>query len=138
MKNEHSITNLLNLELTKEEKEYFELQEQVSHLLIEIIGRRIDLKMSQRDLAQKCEIKQPMIARIERMDAIPRIDTLIKICNALDLKIEIKPNNKGKDNIIATESISYNGKAYDQRSMQLNEKVDKLEKVNTNKKSVKK
>lgn len=138
MKNEHSITNLLNLELTKEEKEYFKLQEQVSNLLIEIIERRIDLKMSQRDLAQKCEIKQPMIARIERMDAIPRIDTLIKICNALDLKIEIKPNNKGKDNIIATESISYNGKTYEQNSMQLNENVDKLEKTNTNKKSANK
>lgn len=137
MKNEHSITNLLNLELTKEEKEYFKLQEQVSNLLIEIIERRIDLKMSQRDLAQKCGIKQPMIARIERMDAIPRIDTLIKICNALDLKIEIKPNNKGKDNIIATESISYNGKVYDQRSMQLNEKIEKLEKTNINKKSAK-
>jgi len=136
MKNKELVFGDINL--TAEEEEYFELQEQISHLLIKIIGRRIDLNMSQRDLAQKCGIKQPMIARIERMDAIPRIDTLIKICNALDLKIEIKPNNKGKDNIIATESISYNGKAYDQRSMQLNEKVDKLEKVYTNKKSVKK
>lgn len=137
MKNEHSITNLLNLELTKEEKEYFKLQEQVSNLLIEIIERRIDLKMSQRDLAQKCGIKQPMIARIERMDAIPRIDTLIKMCNALGLEITIKPSNKGKDNIIATESISYNGKTYNQRSMQLNEKIEKLEKTNINKKSAK-
>lgn len=136
MKNKELVFGDINL--TAEEEEYFELQEQVSHLLIEIIGRRIDLKMSQRDLAQKCGIKQPMIARIERMDAIPRIDTLIKICNALDLKIEIKPNNKGKDNIIATESISYNGKAYNQRSMQLNETVDKLEKAHTSKKSVKK
>ncbi len=136
MKNKKLVFGDINL--TAEEKEYFELQEQISHLLIKIIGRRIDLNMSQRDLAQKCGIKQPMIARIERMDATPRIDTLIKICNALDLKIEIKPSNKGKDNIIATESISYNGKTYEQNSMQLNEKVEKLEKANTNKKSVKK
>ena len=80
MRNEHSIINLVNL--TNEEKEYFELQEQISDLLIVMIGRRIDLKMSQREFAKACGIKQPMIARIERMDATPRIDTLIKMCNA--------------------------------------------------------
>lgn len=45
--------------------------------------------MSQRDLAKKTGIKQPMIARIENFDTIPRLDTLVKISRALELKIEL-------------------------------------------------
>ena len=92
MANKHSLYEILDL--TSEEKEWFLLQEKVSHLLINIIGRRLDLNMSQRDLAEKCGIKQPMIARIERFDATPRIDTLIKICDALGLRIKIEKIEK--------------------------------------------
>lgn len=117
-----------NLELTKEEEEYFDLQEQVSDLLIEIIGRRMDLNMSQRDLALKCGIKQPMIARIERMDATPRIDTLIKICNSLGLRIVIEKDNK-KEKVITNDNvIIYNGKAIQQKQYHINEDQIKLKK----------
>lgn len=117
-----------NLELTKEEEEYFDLQEQVSDLLIEIIGRRMDLNMSQRDLALKCGIKQPMIARIERMDATPRIDTLIKICNSLGLRIVIEKDTK-KEKVITNDNvIIYNGKAIQQKQYHINEDQIKLKK----------
>ena len=115
-----------NINLTNEEEEYFELQEQISDLLVAIIGRRIDLKISQRELAQKCGIKQPMIARIERMDATPRIDTLIKICNSLGLKIKVEIDSKSKNNPSDDNSIIYNGKEYKQESYYLNEEVQKL------------
>ena len=46
--------------------------------------------MSQRELAKKTCIKQPMIARIEKLESIPRLDTLIKILDALDLNICLK------------------------------------------------
>ena len=117
-----------NLELTKEEEEYFDLQEQVSDLLIEIIGRRMDLNISQRDLAQKCGIKQPMIARIERMDATPRIDTLIKICNSLGLKIVIEKDNKNEKSISNDNVIVYNGKPVQQKQYHINEEPMKLKK----------
>lgn len=117
-----------NINLTFEEEEYFELQEQISDIIIAIIGRRIDLKMSQRDLAQKCGIKQPMIARIERMDATPRIDTLIKICNSLGLRIKVESDEKNKNNPSDNNSIMYNGKEYKQESLYLNEEVKKLDK----------
>ena len=126
MRDEHSITNLINL--TDEEKSYFDLQEQVSDLLIEIIGRRMDLNISQRDLAQKCGIKQPMIARIERMDATPRIDTLIKICNSLGLKIVIEKDNKNEKSISNDNVIVYNGKPVQQKQYHINEEPMKLKK----------
>ena len=49
--------------------------------------------MSQRDLAIKTGIKQPMIARIENGDSVPRIDTLIRIANELNLKIGFEKND---------------------------------------------
>ena len=130
MRNEHSIINLVNL--TNEEKEYFELQEQISDLLIVMIGRRIDLKMSQREFAKACGIKQPMIARIERMDATPRIDTLIKMCNALGLRIVIEKDDKKENQKFDNNAIIYNGKAYKQKEYSLQEKVERLEKSNKN------
>ena len=117
-----------NIELTNEEKEYFELQEQISDLLIVMIGRRIDLKMSQREFANLCGIKQPMIARIERMDATPRIDTLIKMCNALGLRIVIEKDDKKGKQAYNDNVIIYNGKEYTQKQYSLHEDIEKLEK----------
>lgn len=75
------------IEFSKEEKEYLLEQEKVSALIISMISRRVELNMTQRDLAEKTGIKQPMIARIERMDSIPRLDTLVKLFTALDLNL---------------------------------------------------
>lgn len=80
---------LEDIGLSSEERKYFDTQNDVSDIIIKLIKRRIDLKMSQRDLAKKTGIKQPMIARIENFDAIPRLDTLVKIARALNLKIEL-------------------------------------------------
>lgn len=75
------------IEFSKEEKEYLLEQEKISALIISMISRRVELNMTQRDLAEKTGIKQPMIARIERMDSIPRLDTLVKLFTALDLNL---------------------------------------------------
>lgn len=75
------------IEFSKEEKEYLLEQEKISALIISMVSRRVELNMTQRDLAEKTGIKQPMIARIERMDSIPRLDTLVKLFTALDLNL---------------------------------------------------
>ena len=75
------------IEFSKEEKEYLLEQEKISALIISMVSRRLELNMTQRDLAEKTGIKQPMIARIERMDSIPRLDTLVKLFTALDLNL---------------------------------------------------
>ena len=64
----------------------------VSNCLNEILGkiteRRKELKLSQRDLAKLIDKKQPMIARIENLENIPRLSTLIEICYCLGLEIK--------------------------------------------------
>jgi len=76
--------NITSLE--PEEKEEFEI---VSKLVAEVIERRLELGLSQRDLAALSGVKQPAIARFETLGTIPRLDTLIKIMKALGLKLSI-------------------------------------------------
>jgi transcriptional regulator with XRE-family HTH domain len=74
-----------------EEKEEIEI---ISNLVSVIIKRRIELGLSQRDLAALTGIKQPAIARLETLGSIPRLDTLIKILKALGIKIDLVPDEE--------------------------------------------
>lgn len=59
----------------------------------QVASRRAELGLSQQDLAGLCGTTQSAIARLERGGRPPRIDTLLKIADALDceLTVELKP-----------------------------------------------
>ncbi|MGZ4121626.1 MAG: helix-turn-helix domain-containing protein [Tumebacillaceae bacterium] len=61
-------------------------------LLAQIITRRKDLNISQRELAEKTGLKQSTIARMESGLVVPRIDSLLKIFYALGLKMSLVPD----------------------------------------------
>lgn len=82
--------------LGEEEKESIELAKGVSTFIETLVEARISMGLTQRQLAEKCGIKQSAIARIERIQVIPRLDTLLKIAKCLECTISI-------DNVI-TES----------------------------------
>ena len=46
--------------------------------------RRMDLELTQSDLAERAEVSQPLIARIEGEDVDPRLSTLRRIVGALE------------------------------------------------------
>ena len=72
--------------LSDEEKQNIEvLADIVSHM----IERRQEIGLSQRDLAEKCGIKQSAIARLETMRAVPQLDTLSKLLKPLGLKLTV-------------------------------------------------
>ena len=56
--------------------------------------RGAELGLSQQDLAGLCGTTQSAIARLESGGRPPRIDTLLKIAEALDceLAVELRPN----------------------------------------------
>ena len=58
-----------------------------------VAERRTSMGMSQRDLAERCGTTQSAIARLERGGRPPRIDTLLRIADALqcDLVVELSP-----------------------------------------------
>ncbi|HEY2355560.1 MAG TPA: helix-turn-helix transcriptional regulator [Gaiellaceae bacterium] len=58
-----------------------------------VAERRTEMGLSQRDLAERCGTTQSAIARLERGGRPPRIDTLLRIADALncDLVVELAP-----------------------------------------------
>lgn len=82
-----------NIDLTNEDKELFKYSNMVNEIIVQLISRRLDLKLSQRDLSEKTGIKQPMIARIEKFESVPRLDTIVRIATSLGLTITFKEIN---------------------------------------------
>ena len=60
-----------------------------------VAERRVAMNMSQRELAGSCGTTQSAIARLERGGRPPRIDTLLRIAEALDceLVVELSPHS---------------------------------------------
>ena len=74
--------------LKEEDKKIVKRVDNISDIIFHIIKKRMDLNLTQRDLAVKTGIKQPMIARIETLKTIPRLDTLMIIANELGLELK--------------------------------------------------
>lgn len=83
--------NKVEKELKKDRLSKIIIDESDSYikLIFPIIKKREELGLSQRDLADICELPQSTIARIETMATTANIKSLIKITKALGLKITI-------------------------------------------------
>ncbi|MCU5744934.1 MULTISPECIES: helix-turn-helix domain-containing protein [Bacillus] len=58
------------------------------NLISQLVNRRIELGLTQTELAKRSGLKQSAIARMESIEgAIPRLDTLEKVIRALGMKI---------------------------------------------------
>lgn len=66
-------------------------------LIGKMVAAREKSGLSQRDLARLSGVKQPAIARMESLRAVPQIDTLLKVLNPLGYTIEIVPINEHVD-----------------------------------------
>jgi transcriptional regulator with XRE-family HTH domain len=64
-----------------------------SQIAGQVSERRRELGLSQTQLAELCQTTQSAIARLESGGRPPRIDTLLRIANALncELAIELRP-----------------------------------------------
>ena len=61
----------------------------------QVTARRADLGLSQRELAELVGTTQSAIARLEAGGRPPRIDTLLRIAEALDceLRVDLRPRS---------------------------------------------
>ena len=66
------------------------------NLEVEIVEKLIEIRkmngLSQRDLAERCGVKQSAIARLEKMSAGPQVSTVMKILKPLGYKLAIVPD----------------------------------------------
>ncbi len=74
-------------ETSEDAKLTVETAEKTIQLIEKLVKTREALGLSQRELAEKCGIKQPAIARIETFKVIPKLNTVIKIAEAIGVKI---------------------------------------------------
>jgi DNA-binding XRE family transcriptional regulator len=72
-------------------QEILEEAEAEASIISAIISRRAELGLSQRDLADLCDIPQSSVARIESSKTTPRLDTLLKLFRQLGLTFNISP-----------------------------------------------
>ena len=70
-------------------KEIIEEAEVEAVIISDMIKQRSAMGLSQRDLAEMCNIPQSSIARIETGKITPRLDTLLKILKQLGLTLSV-------------------------------------------------
>lgn len=71
-------------------KEIIEEAEIEAGIISDMIRQRSAMGLSQRDLAELCDIPQSSIARIETGKITPRLDTLLKILKQLGLTLSVQ------------------------------------------------
>lgn len=70
------------------------MQDKCSNIIDNLIVLRKNKGLSQKDLAKAANLAQPAIARMESKRAIPQLDTLIKVSEALGYTVKLVPLNE--------------------------------------------
>lgn len=73
----------------KQAKNDIEEMENLANIVTAIYKKREKLGLSQKELAEMCDIPQSTVARIETFKTSPNIDTLIKITHKLGMKVAV-------------------------------------------------
>lgn len=76
------------LEITTEEEQIIELEKELIRTMVQI---REEQQLTQAQLAEKCHVKQPMIARMETAAHSPQINSLLRILVPLGYTLQIVP-----------------------------------------------
>ncbi|MDR0804592.1 MAG: helix-turn-helix domain-containing protein [Oscillospiraceae bacterium] len=76
--------------LTQAEKDEIQLKIELSSKFIEARDKE---NLTQQQLADMSGLKQPAIARLQRMQSTPQISTILKVLSPLGYKLAIVPND---------------------------------------------
>ena len=79
------------LSLTPEEENIIELEKDLIKTMVAIREKQ---GLSQAELADKCNVKQPVIARMEKAVHSPQIDSLLNVLVPLGYTLQIVPMDK--------------------------------------------
>lgn len=82
------------VEMSKEDKEYFTLQKQVSKLMTFIISERVKQNISRKDFAKAIGVSVRQLQNYENFKSVPKVDVLLKMLNILGFIMEIVPKEK--------------------------------------------
>ncbi len=81
------------LHLTEEEEQVIELEKELIRTMVKV---REENGLTQKQLAELSDVKQPVIARMESAVHFPQINSLLKVLVPLGYTLEIVPLEKKK------------------------------------------
>ena len=68
---------------------FFETADQVALLINVLSEKRVQLGLTRKQVAEKTGLKQSAIARMERLQSIPRLDTVVRVAQALGVSLMV-------------------------------------------------
>ena len=87
-------------DIDEETKQEFELSNILVDIACKIINYRLDNDMTQKDLADKLDITQAMVSKLESGEYNPSIEFLFKISKKLGWKFELTFDENHTDGLI--------------------------------------
>lgn len=81
------------LNITEDEERIIELEKELIRMLIKV---REEQGITQAELAEKCNMKQPAIARMENDAHSPQLDSLLRVLTPLGYTLQIVPVSEKK------------------------------------------
>ncbi len=76
------------LNISKEDENIIELEKELIRAMVNI---REEKGWTQLELAEKCNVKQPVISRLEKDIHSPRVDSLLRVLTAMGYTLKIVP-----------------------------------------------
>lgn len=97
---------------SEEKKIRAAIESKIVDVIKMLIDKRVELNITQKELANRIGMKQEAIARFEAIKVIPKIDTIFKIAMGLDLdlividQLEIEKMKNSIDSITGSLNIT--------------------------------
>ena len=93
----------------EESRRALQTAEDTAKLINKLSEERIRQGLTQEELAKKAGLKQSAVARLESVKSIPRLDTMLKLVDALGLELTLEKKT-GTENVgkaVAEMPIQY-------------------------------
>jgi transcriptional regulator with XRE-family HTH domain len=81
-----------------DKKVYYEARN-INELIKILIDRRVELELTQWDLANRLGLKQSVISRMESSKSSPTLKTLLKITSVLGLEVVLIPDDDKEEEV---------------------------------------
>lgn len=116
LKNGRQLVEFLEEQLPEEERFIFELDDLLLKFSMMVLNHRLDLGLTQNQLAEQLSVSQAMIAKYESGDFNPSLKTIWEISRKMGMKVQLSFVNDGgeddssnvvdADNNMSDEDIS--------------------------------
>ncbi len=89
----------------EESRKFFQTAEDIAKVINQLTEERVRQGLSQRDLEKRCGLRQSAIARMESIKSIPRLDTVMKVADALGLELKLEDKTRIESVTVYTPSV---------------------------------